>query len=102
MLLEIITIIFSLTVLILVYFARVKSTSGGTFLFSNSFLNKADEIIFDFIKFIFKLYSLLFHNISTFIAHIPHKVIHSIHKVAHMIAQKTNLWVDKITHKSSK
>lgn len=102
MILEIITILFSATILFLVYFARIKSSHSKTFLFSETFLNRADEKIFDFIKFVFKLYSLLFSNISTFVSRIPHKIVHSIHKVSHTAALKSSQWVDKITHKPSK
>lgn len=102
MILEITSIILSLLILFLIYFARIKSPEGKTFLFSNSFLNKADEMVFDFIKFVFKLYSLLFMNISIFISKIPHKVAHNIHKVSHLVAQKSSNWIDKITHKSIK
>lgn len=102
MILEITTIILSTTILFLVYFARIKSNNSKTFLFSESFLNKADEKIFDFIKFVFKMYSLLEQNVTTFVSKIPHKVINIIHKISHSIAAKSNEWVEKITHKTTK
>lgn len=102
MILEITTIIISLTILFLVYFARIKSINGGTFLFSKSFLNRADEILFDFVKFIFKLYSLLFNNISVFISKIPHKVVHNVNQVSHIIHKKSSVWIDTLTHKARK
>ncbi len=100
--LELPVIIISFLVLFLIHFARIKSVEGKTFLFSTNFLNKADEIIFDLVKFVFKLYELLFHNISVFIEKIPHKVIKMIHKVSHFIAGKSSVWIEKITYKSPK
>lgn len=100
--LEILIITISFLVLFSVYFARLKSPTGRTFLFSESFLNKADEALFNFVKFVFKLYSLLFQNISTFIGRIPHKIVHSIYKTSHTITNKSSQWVDKITHKTKK
>ena len=102
MIIEIITIIISILIIGIIYIARIKSVNGKTFLFSEKFLQKTDEKIFDFVKFIFKLYSLLFHNISTFVGQIPHKIIHTIHGLSHAVAQKSSVWVEKITHKSSK
>ncbi len=99
MTIEIIAILLSGTVLFLVYFARIKNDNKKTFLFSEKFLNKADEKIFDFVKFVFKLYSLLFTNLAGFISKIPHKIIHYIHQISHMVAQKSSAWVEKITHK---
>ncbi|MEY4440989.1 MAG: hypothetical protein RLY49_615 [Candidatus Parcubacteria bacterium] len=95
---ELITILLSLLILISVYFSRIKSRNGETILFSENFLHKADENIFEFVKFVFKLYSLLFHNISTFLSKIPHKVAHNVHAVSHKVAQKSSNWIDKITH----
>jgi hypothetical protein len=102
MLSEIIAIGVSILVLFLVYFARVKSPAGKTFLFSERFLNKADEIIFDLIKFVYKMHELLFHNISVFLGHIPHKIMNIIHKISHAIAKYSSDWIEKITHKHSK
>jgi len=102
MLFETIAISISALVLFLVYFARLKSKTGRTFLFPESFLNKADEILFDVIKFVYKLHSLLLHNISTFFARIPHKVVHGIHHTSHIVAHKSTVWVEKITHKTHK
>ncbi len=102
MILEISIIIVSSLVIGVVYASRIKSTSGNSILFSKKFLHKADENIFEFVKFVFKLYSLLTHNISTFMAHVPHKIIHSIHTVSHTIAQKSSTWVEKIKHTSRK
>lgn len=102
MILEILAISTPTIIIFLVYFARIKSGEGKTFLFSQRFLHKADEKIFDFVKFVFKLYSLLFSNISTFVSKIPHKIVHNIHKISHSIAQKSSNWIDKITHKTTK
>jgi hypothetical protein len=99
---ELIIILVSSLILVLVYFSRIKSKQGGTILLSENFLHKADEKIFEFVKFVFKLYSLLFSNISTFLSKIPHKVIHSIHIISHKVAQKSSAWIDKITHKTQK
>jgi hypothetical protein len=102
MILEITTIILSAVILFLVYFARIKSGNSKTFLFSEKFLQKADESIFEFVKFVFKLYSLLFQNVATFASKVPHKVIHSIHFISHKIAQKSSEWIDKVTHSGKK
>jgi hypothetical protein len=102
MIIEIVTISVSAGIIFLIYFARIKSGRSKTFLFSESFLHKTDEKIFDIVKFVFKMYSLLFSNISVFISKIPHKVVNSIHKISHFLAQKSSEWVDKITHKNSK
>ncbi len=102
MILEIITITITSLLILVIYTARIKTDTGKTFLFSESFLQKADERIFDFVKFIFKLYSLLIHNVSTFISHIPHKIVNIIHKIAHNIAVKSSEWIDKVTHKNIK
>ena len=102
MILEIITIVLSALMIFVVYAARIKSTEDKSVLFSEKFLHKADDKIFEFVKFVFKLYSLLTHNISTFIVHVPHKIIHGIHVVSHAIAQKSNKWVEKIKHTHKK
>lgn len=102
MILELITILITSLILFSVYFARIKSKKGGTMLFSDSFLQKADETIFEFVKFVFKLYSLLFTNISMFLSKIPHKIANHIHKISHTIAQKSSEWIDKIAHTGKK
>ncbi len=102
MLFEILTISISAAILFLVYFAGIKSPHGKTFLFSENFLNKADEILFGFVKFMYKLNSLLFHNISTFIARIPHKIVNVIHVISHATAKYTSDWIEKVTHKNNK
>lgn len=102
MIIELITISVSSIILFLIYFARLKSTNGDTFLFSERFLNRADEAIFGFIKFIYKMNALLFHNISGFVAHIPHRTIHVIHGISHSITEYTSNLVEKITHKNTK
>ena len=102
MITELITIIVSLLVLVLIYFSRIKSEGSKTFLFSEKFLHKADEKIFDFVKFVFKLYSLLFGNISIFISKTPHMIMNMIHKISHAVAQKSSEWIEKVTHKNNK
>ena len=101
MTIELISIIVSLSILVLIYGARIKSSRGKTILFSEKFLQNTDEKIFEFVKFVFKLYSLLFTNISAFLSKIPHKIIHNIHVVSHTIAQKSSIWIEKITHKNN-
>lgn len=102
MILEILAISVSAIIIFLVYFARIKSNGTKTFLFSESFLNRADEKLFDFIKFVFKMYSLLEQNLATFVSKIPHKIVNIIHRASHAIALKSNEWVEKITHKTTK
>lgn len=102
MTLEIITIILSSLVIGSIYIARIKSKNGKTFLFSENFLQKKDESIFEFVKFVFKLYALLFANISVFLSKIPHQVANHVHKVSDYVAQKSKLWIDKISHKSKR
>lgn len=102
MIVEITLIIVSSSILFLVYFSRVKNNGLKTFLFSENFLNSADEKIFDFVKFVFKMYSLLEQNVTTFVSKIPHKVAHTIHEASHSLAVKSSKWVDKITHKTTK
>jgi hypothetical protein len=102
MTLEIITIIVSSLIVGSIYIARIKSKNGKTFLFSENFLQTTDEKIFEFVKFVFKLYALLFANISVFISKIPHQVVNYVHKTSHYVAQKSKLWIDKIAHKTKK
>ena len=102
MILEIITITVASLIVASVYMARIKSTTGKTILFSESFLQTMDEKIFEFIKFVFKLHELLFSNISVFISKIPHQVVNYVHDVSHFIAQKSKIWIDKIAHKTKK
>jgi hypothetical protein len=103
MIIELSILIFSIFALFFIYFARLKSKTNGTFLFSDNFLNKADEVIFSFIKFVYKLYTLLLTNISGFLVHVPHKIIEAIHYISHAIAKYSSKWVERITHhKNSK
>jgi hypothetical protein len=103
MIIELSILIFSIVALFFIYFARLKSTTGKTFLFSENFLNRADEVIFSFIKFIYKLCALLYSNISGFLLHVPHKIIHSIHVTSDAITKQSSKWVERITHhKNSK
>ncbi len=102
MTIELIIILVSLLLLVTVYFSRIKSKEEGTLLFSENFLQKADEKIFDFIKFVFKMYSLLAQNLFSFVTKIPYKIVHLVHKFAHSIAAKSTVWVEKITHKNIK
>lgn len=101
MLVELIIIIICLAILFLVYGARIRS-KGNKGLFSENFIQKADEKIFEFIKFIFKLYSDSLKNITGFVSKIPHRIVQGIHFISHKIAQKSSEWIEKITHKHSK
>jgi hypothetical protein len=100
--LEIITIIVSSLIVGIVYIARIKPANGKTILFSEHFLHKADEHIFEFVKFVFKLYALLVANISAFISKIPHQIANHVHNTSHYIAQKSKTWIDAIAHKTKK
>jgi hypothetical protein len=100
MMIELIIIGVSILTLIVIYTGRVTSPTGDTRLFSNPFLTKMDEGIFEFIKFFFKLYSLVMSNFTSFLKKIPHRAIHTIHAVSHSLAAKSSKWVDKITRKT--
>jgi hypothetical protein len=102
MILEIITIIVASLIVGTIYIARIKSSGQKTALFSENFLQKADEKIFEFVKFVFKLYALLFANISAFISKIPHQAVNYLHKISDYIAQKSKSWIDAIAHKTKK
>jgi predicted RND superfamily exporter protein len=93
--LEIIIILISALVLFLLYFARYISKDNNTFLFSETFLVKADDVIFDTIKFLFKIYTLLINNISAFFKTIPHTIVHFAHKISNALAGYTHTLVEK-------
>lgn len=93
--LEIILILISATIIFLIYFARYKTNGTKTFLFPESFLEKADEAIFGIIKFVYKLYILFFQNVKTFFATVPHAVVHFVHRVSKFIAHKTQDLIEK-------
>ena len=100
MMIELIIIGVSVLALLTIYIARAKTTNGNTRLFPNSFLMKTDEIIFDFIKFVFKLYALMASNLGSFFKEVPHKFLESIHKGSHALATQSSRWVDRIKGKS--
>jgi hypothetical protein len=60
-----------------------------------------DEVLFDFIKFAFKLYALVISNLKSFFKAVPHKVVHTFHKATHTAATKSKAWVDESKTKDS-
>lgn len=93
--LEIIIITISACVICMIYFARYKSNSTHTFLFSPHFLMKADDAIFAAVKFVFKIYTLLINNFMGFVKTIPHTIVHFIHTISHKLAGYTHTLVEK-------
>ncbi len=100
MMIELIIICVSVLALAVIYLARVRTPDGNTRLFPSTFLIKTDEIIFDFIKFVFKLHSLMVSNISSFFKEVPHKILQNIHKGSNLLAMHSNRWVEKIKGKT--
>jgi len=100
MIVELIILSISLVALVLLYVGRMKSNNGQTFLFSNTFLSKTDENIFEVIKITFKGYAQISHSISVFIAKIPHAIAHTAHNISHRISQYTSKWVETIKNRS--
>lgn len=96
MMVELIVLSVSAIGLILLYVGRMRSPEGETFLFSSRFLMRADDVIFDFFKFVFKLYALVTSNIASFFKAMPHKVVDNIHKTSHNVAVKSKTWVEGI------
>jgi hypothetical protein len=56
-------------------------------------------VLFDFIKFSFKLYALVVSNLRLFFRAVPHKVARTFHKVSHTAATKSRAWVDESHNK---
>ncbi len=100
MMIELIIICVSVLAVATIYIGRVKTVGGNTKLFPTSFLMRTDEVIFDFIKFVFKLYALLVSNLNSFFGEVPHKFLQSIHKGSHSLATHSSQWVEKIKRKS--
>ncbi len=94
MTMELIIIVASVAGLILLYWARWNRTDHSSLLFPHRFLHKMDEVLFDFIKFVFKLYALVVSNLKSFFKAMPHKVAHGIHRATHSAATKSKTWVD--------
>lgn len=95
MTMELIIIVVSIVGLIVLYWARWKRTDHSSMLFPHKFLHKMDEVLFDFIKFSFKLYALVVSNIQSFFKAVPNKVAHTFHKATHTAATKSKVWVDQ-------
>ena len=97
MTMELIIIVLSMLGLFVLYWARWKRTDHSSLLFPHKFLHRVDEVLFDFIKFSFKLYALVVANIKSFFKKVPHKVVHTFHKATHTAAAKSKTWVDQST-----
>lgn len=99
---ELIIISASLIGLIVLYWARWNRTDHESTLFPHVFLHKMDDLLFDFIKFAFKLYALVISNIRAFFKSMPHKVAHGIHRATHSAATKSKTWVDGVKRPEDK
>lgn len=94
MTMELIIIAVSMLGLFVLYWARWKSADHSSMLFPYKFLHRVDDVLFDFIKFSFKLYALVMSNLRSFFRAVPHKVAHTFHRATHTAAAKSKAWVD--------
>lgn len=100
MTIELIIICVSIFFLSVIYVGRLKSSTGGTLIFSNTFLSKTDDIIFRCITSIFKMYTSVCKIITSFVKEIPHKTMNVVHDISNIIASKSSEWKDRLKGKN--
>lgn len=96
---ELIIIFVSIVVIFGLYAGRMRASGHGG-VFSNSFLSKTDEVIFEFIKFVFKLHALVVSNLGSFFREVPHRFVHGIHSILDALSAKTKQLLDRLKGKS--